>query len=389
MGNKKHKFFELINLCSCFSIIPIFNLTSCTTSTQIDVKFIHNEEYGGCSALITPEEFNKKGFCFGDGLKLSFREPGVDIVFENVPYYNGFYVQNGEPIFTLLTDYLYFTIRNCPYDLWEHLNLGEETTVTISLTKKREYIDVQNLLNLSYSSKKRDDYDSDEAYVNFHSISGGELRDNYLYRGSHPCNIGIMGDRYLYANRLLESNSITYFINLANTEQELSNFLDNEDSSINYYRQLWSNKTYITKHFSVINASDESNIEVAIFFKQLIKSNIDSNNRIYVHCNEGKDRTGFVCLIIEALCDCDYKTIKNDYLLSFINLYDLDEQKDVERINAITKYYFNQLIALITFEDRAKDSYEDVNFKEIALNYLKIGGMSEEDITKLINLFHK
>ena len=152
---------------------------------------------------------------------------------------------------------------------------------------------------------------------------------------------------------------------------------------------MWKNKTYITKHFSVINASDESKIEVANFFKQLIKSNIESNDRIYVHCNEGKDRTGFICLIIEALCDCDYKTIKNDYLLSFINLYNLDEQKDVERINAITKYYFNQLIALITFEDKAKDSYEDANFKEIVLNYLKAGGMNEEDVTKLINLFHK
>jgi len=117
MGNQKCKFFELINLCSCFSVIPIFNLTSCKTSTQIDVKFVHNEEYGGCTALISPDEFNKKGFCFGDGLKFCFKEIGVEGVFENVPYYNGFYVENGKPIFIILTNYLYFTIKNCSYDL--------------------------------------------------------------------------------------------------------------------------------------------------------------------------------------------------------------------------------------------------------------------------------
>ncbi len=389
MSKQKRKFFGLINLCSCFGIIPIFNLTSCTAPTQIDVKFVHNQEYGGCNALITLEEFNKKGFYFGDELKLCFKEVGAKGIFENIPFFNEFYVEIGQPIFTLLPNNLYFTIKNSPYDLWEYLNLGEETTVTISLTNKRKYIDIQELLDLSYSSKIRDDYDSDEEYANFHSISGGELKDNCLYRGTHPCNINIMGDRYLYVNRLLESNNITYFINLANTEQELANFLDNEDVAMDYYRNLWKNKTYITKHFTVISATEASNIEVTNFFKELIKSNIESNDRIYVHCNEGKDRTGFICLIIEGLCDCDYETIKNDYLLSFINLYDLDEQKDVKRINAITKYYFNQLMALMSFEDKAKDSYEDANFKEIALNYLRAGGMSDEEITKLINLFHK
>ena len=64
------------------------------------------------------------------------------------------------------------------------------------------------------------------------------------------------------------------------------------------------------------------------------------------------------------------------------------KQDAIELTNYLLSDSHNK-IALITFEDRAKDSYEDVNFKEIALNYLKVGGMSEEDITKLINLFHK
>ena len=44
-----------------------------------------------------------------------------------------------------------------------------------------------------------------------------------------------------------------------------------------------------------------------------------------IHCNEGKDRTGFVIALLEALMGADADEIAADYMLTFYNYYGLQE----------------------------------------------------------------
>jgi len=43
-----------------------------------------------------------------------------------------------------------------------------------------------------------------------------------------------------------------------------------------------------------------------------------------VHCLEGKDRTGFVCIVLEALMSATYQEIVDDYMLTYNNYYHID-----------------------------------------------------------------
>lgn len=44
-------------------------------------------------------------------------------------------------------------------------------------------------------------------------------------------------------------------------------------------------------------------------------------------------------MLAESLCGCSHDTIFNDYMLSFRNFYKLDDAKDKEHLDGITKYF--------------------------------------------------
>ena len=132
--------------------------------------------------------------------------------------------------------------------------------------------------------------------------------------------------------------------------------------------------------------------DVGKTFKEIINRQSILKN-IYVYCDEGKDMTGVICMLIEALCGCDYETFFNDYMMSFKNFYKVDQAKQKERFDAITKQFFNELVYVFVIandsEAQRQDSYNTANFYQIAENYLKNGGMTDDDIASLKTIFSK
>ncbi len=55
----------------------------------------------------------------------------------------------------------------------------------------------------------------------------------------------------------------------------------------------------------------------------------------YIHCQEGKDRTGFVCIVIEALCGASYQKLVDDYMYKYYNYYKITKDTDSLRYNVI------------------------------------------------------
>lgn len=47
-----------------------------------------------------------------------------------------------------------------------------------------------------------------------------------------------------------------------------------------------------------------------------------------VHCTEGKDRTGYVCALLEALAGATYDEIVDDYLVTYGNYFHITPEKD-------------------------------------------------------------
>ena len=48
---------------------------------------------------------------------------------------------------------------------------------------------------------------------------------------------------------------------------------------------------------------------------------IDNEGPYLIHCNEGKDRAGFVAALLEALGGAEAEEIVEDYMLSYENYY--------------------------------------------------------------------
>lgn len=391
MAIKSYNFLKFFGVFCLTPLPPIVTLTSCSineTNEITNIKCEHNVEFGGCLIDVSPEEFERNGFSLGDSINITFSN---NISFLNIPYRSSYYGYNKDVILVKLGNNLHLAQKNTTTDFWKNFNFSDDTTATISMAEKGKYKKLEELLNLQYRNN-RSDYNSDEQYANFRCVTGGNLKDDFLYRGCTPSNLKA-GDRYIYAQNLMEQNNISFSVNLCDSNEELDELSKDPDIQWSeYLRNIYDNNLFYAFHFSIISDTKESCEDVAKVFKEIISRQNELKN-VYVHCNEGKDRTGTICMLIESLCGCDYETIFNDYMMSFKNFYKLDEIKEKERFDAITKYYFNELVhmLIITTNSEAKrqDSYNNADFYQIAENYLKNGDMTDTEIALLITIFSK
>ena len=75
-------------------------LASCITIREtrpsvVGLATIHEKEFGGVYLEMTIEDFNEKGFSYGDSVDVIFSN-GYKL--EDIPYYNGYYVAAGDPL---------------------------------------------------------------------------------------------------------------------------------------------------------------------------------------------------------------------------------------------------------------------------------------------------
>ena len=405
MKTNTHRVFKLASICLLTPIPPLV-LSSCSTTAptvdniEITAKCTHNLEYGGCLIDIKPQDFEEIGFQLGDGLNIEFSN---NQILNEIPYFNGFYGYNGDAILLSWGSSLFLTRKNSLADVWKELGLTDEATAKISIAKKEQYYDIQKKLNISYTNN-RDDYDSDEQYANFRAVNGGNLKQDVLYRGVTPISPKTVGTRYEYTEQLISDNGITFPINLSNSEDQVMQLVDNyNDTSLSYYRSLIRKKgklssnslahSYYAHHYSIITNDLDCRLSVADLFRTII-ANSDEDSKFYVHCEEGKDRTGAICILIESLCGCSYDEILEDYMMSFENLYHLNWTDNASQLETIVKYYFNELVYMLTLDETRSETYANADFKSIAIKYLSqdetaSGMLTDDEIGQIITLFSR
>lgn len=101
-----------------------------------------------------------------------------------------------------------------------------------------------------------------------------------------------------------------------------------------------------------------------------------------VHCVEGKDRTGYVMMILEALAGATYREILDDYMLTYDNYYQINQTTDPERYQIIREKNIDEMIAYMTGMD-AKADFSKVDLALSARRLLIGMGMTEEQVNLL------
>ena len=338
----------------------------------VGVGILHEEEFGGAYLLLTIEEFNDMDFTYGDSLRIRFSN---GCVLEDLPYYNGYYTGNGEPLLVAYPGYPYVKVGlNNAGDLYELAGLGEDDTATVALLKRGEYAEIQYARDIHYSDE-RQDYDSDGMFANFRSIRAGNLREGILFRSASPCDN--QHNRATYVDALLKEAGVAFILNLSDNEQKILKYLDDPDFACPNFLALYESGMVEPIALNMNYGSEEFRAKVAGGLARMA----ETEGPYLVHCTEGKDRTGFVCLLLEALCGAGYEEIKEDYTITYYNYYRITEETEKTRYDVIVECVLDPMIRSLSGEENADISAMDL--AGCAERFLLEGGMSAEQIALL------
>ncbi|MDR2784661.1 MAG: tyrosine-protein phosphatase [Treponema sp.] len=171
-------------------------------------------------------------------------------------------------------------------------------------------------------SDLRQDYASGAVFANFREITLGDIPPRRLYRGSHPALPG--NARFPYAQQLAENARVVTVLNLSDTEGGIALSAEN----IPWY-QYFINKNNIA---AMAMPNDFTAPGFFIGLKTALSFMAARNPPYLIHGIEGRERTGFVAALLEALMGASAEEITADYMTSYTNLYKIPVDGDSYRI---------------------------------------------------------
>ncbi len=340
-------------------------MLTCTIKSYNTIESYN--EFGAAMLDFTAEDMAKAGFTLGDVITITIGKKKIDM-----PYYDGFYGRNGEYLCVAYPTYptICFTANNV--GLPEELTGLEGTRITIKLKEKGGKIDVQEALSMTYSNE-RTKYPSDEAFANAREVTVGNIAPGLLYRTSSPFSDEIC--RAYYVSDYIEGQGVRTVLNLADTKEKMQSY-----DMPPYSRTLWENDDVILCPLKADPTADAFNDSLIVALQKLI-----SHPTPYlVHCVEGKDRTGYVCALLEGLCGATYEEMVYDYLKTYENYYFLDLEKDRKVCDALVSLRLNMCLTYYAdVEDEAE--LPNVDYGKAFASFLLNHGMTQEQIDRLVD----
>lgn len=372
----------IICLVVCLLLTSLLRVSAAETE---EVTVIDIQKYGNLMLSLPGSELLARGFAYGDIVNVTINGQ----VYE-MPIGSNFYdVDQGSMICRVVIkedlgeDYIVLAINMGdfattagiatkekieadPGFVW-HYNEGvaEPVAVAIEMKEPGGYYD-QWVMHQLVRSENREDYPglTDAEFANFRAVEMGDIAPGRLYRSSSPVNPEI--NRSAYADEAAKAAGVKTFINLADNEETLLGYEGFHDS---YY----SRQNRIALNLGVDFAAEDFRAGLAKGLRF-----IGTQEGPYlVHCNEGKDRAGFVSAILECLMGAAEEEIVADYMVTFYNYYGVEpgtEQYEIVANSNIRK-------SLCTAFGLA--SLEGADLRLCAEAYLAGIGLTQAEINSL------
>lgn len=328
-------------------------------------------DYGAAILDITEADMTKAGFTLGDVIGIT-----VDDKDEiSMPYFDGYYIANGEYVCLSNPNYpgIFFTANNI--GLPQELRGLEGHAVTIRMKEKGGSLSVQQAMGMRYTNE-RSDYPnlSDAEFANARTAKGGRIASGVLHRSSSPFSNG--SNRAYEVSTYLENNGVKTVLNLADTEEKMQTY-----DMPPYSLTLWEGGDVILCPVKTDPTSDDYNTRLIAALKEL-----PSHPSPYVvHCMEGKDRTGYVCALLEGLCGATYDEMVDDYLITYYNYYGITAETDRDVCNTLLTLNLNPCLMFYAgVSDEAQ--LKNVDYAQAFSNYLLTHGMSQQQLDALIQV---
>jgi len=372
----------VICLVVCLLLTSLLRVSAAETE---EVTVIDIQKYGNLMLSLPGSELLARGFAYGDIVNVTINGQ----VYEMPIGSNFSDVDQGSMICRVVIkedlgeDYIVLAINMGdfattagiatkekieadPGFVW-HYNEGvaEPVAVAIEMKEPGGYYD-QWVMHQLVRSENREDYPglTDAEFANFRAVEMGDIAPGRLYRSSSPVNPEI--NRSAYADEAAKAAGVKTFINLADNEETLLGYEGFHDS---YY----SRQNRIALNLGVDFAAEDFRAGLAKGLRF-----IGTQEGPYlVHCNEGKDRAGFVSAILECLMGAAEEEIVADYMVTFYNYYGVEpgtEQYEIVANSNIRK-------SLCTAFGLA--SLEGADLRLCAEAYLAGIGLTQAEINSL------
>jgi protein tyrosine/serine phosphatase len=245
---------------------------------------------------------------------------------------------------------------------WDYLM---ESPVEITITMKEEggYRE-EWLIRQLVRTNERADYAhlSDEAFANFRVIETTGMGKGVLYRSSSPINPDL--GRNTYADKAAEKAGIITVVNLADS----SNTYEGADNT--YYSTC--QVVYVNLGMDFLSEATLNGLAEGMRFI------INNNGPYLIHCNEGKDRAGFVSALLECLMGATLDEVIDDYMLTYYNYYGVE--KGTEKYDAVLK---NNLIKALNTTFKVDDVYKADLAREAAAFLMEDAGLTADEVSAL------
>ena len=373
---KKEKHLIVLSVIICQLVFSVA-LTSCSDDDTTDNtpvlkgKITSYNEFGAAMLSFTETDMTNAGFTLGDVISITIDDK-KEIV---MPYYDGFYTRNGEFLCVAYPTYpsICFTANNI--GLPKELTDLEGHSVTVRMKEKGGCLDVQTALSMKYSNERIEYPDlSDAEFANARTVKAGNIPSGILYRSSSPFSNDIKRD--IYVSEYLQQEKVRTVLNLADNEEKMLSYKDIPPYSLS----LWKEGNVILCPLKADPTADDYNHRLIEALKQL-----PSHPAPYlVHCMEGKDRTGYVCALLEGLCGATYEEIVADYLVTYDNYYYINPAKDPVLCNTLVSLRLN---TCLMFYANVSDESQlpNIDYAKAFSSYLLSHGMTQQQLDALVH----
>ena len=199
----------------------------------------------------------------------------------------------------------------------------------------------------------------------------GRVKEKMLYRGASP--IDNSRKRSEIVDGLLKKNNIQYNVDLADKESAIGG---NKYTIHDYFKGLQDNNKVIFLGMAAAYKADDFSNKMKTMFEAMI----NNDGPYYIHCLEGKDRTGYVCMVLEALCGATYEELVDDYFVTYSNYYGIE--KGSEKYNVIKQIHIDEMIRYVFGFEKGL-LLAGAAYHTMATNYLLNIGLTQEQIDTL------
>lgn len=260
-------------------------------------------------------------------------------------------------------------------NLSETFGVAAGDPIRIEMDEPGGYLDEYNLRQLAqFRTYEREDYASDAVYANFRPVVMGRIPEGILYRSSSPANDEIA--RAAFANDLAEAAGIQTVINLADSSEVLTGYYAEEGFASDFYKGLDDGGHVIALDMGVDFSTDDFKTKLA----EGLRFMAENPSPYLIHCNEGKDRAGFVAALLEALMGADADAIKDDYMESFANYYHVEA--GTEQYDKIADTNILATLREIAGLEKGAD-LAGADLEAAAAAYIRALGLSDAEIEAL------